>query len=463
MYIDELNNRHSTYNLTNKNNNQQAAKPAILSQKSFSIPRRLKLRWLLGLSCIPLFGIYTAFGLAPKPNTSTIITNSIVEHIPLPDANAMQSHTNQTFAFSDRVRSNDTVNQVLSRLQVKDKQAIHFFKKHALPLSSSQNLRSGQTLYASVDEAGHLAELNYHYANDEDVQITKSQDNNFVVKQVHLPAENRLVLKSGTISHSLFASTDAADIPNAIALQLIKIFESEIDFHREIQKGDRFNVIYQAGFHNGTLIKSGQILAVEFINKHKKHIAIGHPDKKGKMQYYSPNGKSLGKTFLRSPLEFTRITSGFSRGRYHPILQRIRAHKGVDMAAPTGTKIRAAGDATVSFSGWKRGYGRVVMLKHAQGVKTVYGHLSKFAKHLKKGKVVKQGQVIGYVGQSGMATGPHLHYEFLKNGRHLDPMKVALPKNTRISAANKTQFLHASRKRLSQLKLLENTNIAALQ
>lgn len=459
MYIDELNHRFSAYSLMNKANTTPPEKPTILAQKRSWFTRSVKRRWILAVSTIPLLGIYTAFGLAPKPDRSSQTTE-------LTQVVALAPHTNtkdNTFIFSDRVKASDTLNSVLSRLHIYDSEAARFFKHNGLSLTNQQRLKAGQTLRAAVDHKGHLHSLDFYYDPQRSIVIQHSNDNELVAKKVDVPLETRKVFKSATINHSLFASTDAADIPDRIALQLIKLFESDIDFHREIQKGDHFKLIYEADFHNGRQVKSGNILAVEFTNKRKTHAAIGFKDKKGKMHYYTPKGNSLGKTFLRSPLEYTRITSGFSRGRYHPILQRIRAHKGVDMAAPTGTKIRAAGDAVVAFSGWKGGYGRVVILKHARGIKTVYGHLSRFAKNLKKGRSIKQGQVIGYVGKSGMATGPHLHYEFLKNGKHLDPMKVALPKTTHISRAAKARFLQHSKVMQNQLKLLENTNIAALR
>ncbi|OYY82060.1 MAG: hypothetical protein B7Y34_03275 [Methylophilales bacterium 16-45-9] len=181
------------------------------------------------------------------------------------------------------------------------------------------------------------------------------------------------------------------------------------------------------------------------------------------MQYFTPEGKSLHKSFLRSPLEFTRVSSGFSVARYHPVLQKVRAHKGVDMAAPTGTRVKASGDAVVDFVGRKGGYGNVIVLKHNNGVSTLYGHLSRFAEGLRRGIKVSQGEIIGFVGMTGVATGPHLHYEFLLNGQHRDPMKVALPKANSIDANNKAAFDSVSNQLSSQLRLLGTSNIAALE
>jgi len=460
VYLDELNHRHSTYSLNNQPEAKPDKKSFILSQNLLFSPRFIKLRWFFLLSCLPLFGIFTAFGLVPQAEQQWM--NHIDEEVALPLLKTSTQANHQTYAYIGQVKSKDTLNNVLDRLNVRDKHAAKFIKDKALSLTNNNDLQAGQNIIVKVNSEGILSSLDL-LDNKEIVHVSHATNQQLVAKKVPVDIESRQELKSATITHSLFASSDLADVPDSVAVQLIKIFESEIDFHREIQKGDQFKIIYQADFHAGKRIGAGPILAVEFINKRKKYTAIGFPDHKGKMEYYTLKGKSLGKTFLRSPLEYTRITSGFSRARFHPVLQRIRAHKGVDMAAPTGTKIRAAGNATVEFAGWKGGYGRVVILKHAKGVKTVYGHLSKFARNLKKGKSIKQGQIIGYVGKSGMATGPHLHYEFLKNGKHLDPMKVALPKTTQISGSSRVKFLHQSRKMQAKLKLLEHTNIAALQ
>jgi murein DD-endopeptidase MepM/ murein hydrolase activator NlpD len=218
----------------------------------------------------------------------------------------------------------------------------------------------------------------------------------------------------------------------------------------------------KAAMTQGELLKTGDVLAAEFVNNGKTYSAIGYRDAMNVMQYYTPDGKSLHKSFLRSPLEFTRISSGFSSGRFHPVLQRMRAHKGVDMAAPIGTRIKASGDAVVDFVGQKGGYGNVIVLKHNNGISTVYGHLSRFADGLHRGEKVTQGDIIGFVGMTGLATGPHLHYEFLLNGEHRDPMTVALPKADPIKDQDKSAFDAISNQLTAQLKLLGTSNIAAL-
>jgi murein DD-endopeptidase MepM/ murein hydrolase activator NlpD len=275
--------------------------------------------------------------------------------------------------------------------------------------------------------------------------------------------EVRPILKSAEIKSSLFGATDDANIPDSIAIQVAEMFESDIDFHTDLRQGDRFNVIYEGSYDQGELIKTGDVLAAEFVNKGKTYRAVGYRDESNEIHYYTPEGKSLHKSFLRSPLEFTRISSSFSLGRFHPVLQTMRAHKGVDMAAPTGTRIKAAGDAVVEFVGKKGGYGNVIILKHANGVNTVYGHLSRFTAGLRRGSKVAQGEIIGFVGMTGVSTGPHLHYEFLLNGQHRDPMTVALPKANPIAARDQSKFNAVSAQMTAQLKLLGTSNIAALE
>ncbi len=220
-------------------------------------------------------------------------------------------------------------------------------------------------------------------------------------------------------------------------------------------------MVYEAFYNAGEMMKIGNVLAVEFVNKGKKYQAIHFGDAAGKFAYYTPEGKSLHKSFLRSPLEFTRISSSFSSGRFHPILNRIKAHKGVDMAAPSGTRIKASGNGVVDFVGRKGGYGNVIVLKHENGVSTVYGHLSRFAAGLRRGMRVSQGDIIGFVGMTGLATGPHLHYEFLVNKIHRDPMTVALPMSVPIDGQYKKAFDQQSLNLMAQIEMLNRRQIAS--
>jgi len=459
VYIDELNQKFSTYN---KKNETADNRRIILAQNRAKAPRKLSLRGVLVLSSLPLFGIYTAFGIAPQTVTSNFPTTEVVEEVALPSELFSNKIANTVFYYKEHVHRDDTVKSILTRLNIQNDEARAFISHNLLNNKINIKLNAGQTFESSVDTLGNLNYLQYQFSDDQYLEVTKLNDESYQSQIISKPLNFVPVLKSAIITNSLFASTDKASIPDAIALQIIKIFESEIDFHQDLRKGDTLKVIYEAKFDEGSVVNAGNVLAVEFVNNQKVYRAVGFPDQNGEMAYYSPEGKSLNKSFLRSPLEFTRITSGFSLGRFHPVLQRMRAHKGVDMAAPTGTRIRASGDAKVEFIGVKGGYGNVIILKHDDGISTVYGHLSRFATNLKVGQAVEQGTIIGFVGQSGLATGPHLHYEFLIDGKHRDPMKVALPKNNIISASQKTQFMKTSNDLMSQIKLLNNTNIAAL-
>ncbi len=228
---------------------------------------------------------------------------------------------------------------------------------------------------------------------------------------------------------------------DSTTLALADLFAWDIDFVNDIQPGDTFTVTYEEIYDHGKYVEDGPILAARFVNDGHQYLAVRYVSPDGHAGYYTPDGRSLRKAFLRAPLEFTRVSSPFSLHRRHPILNLIRAHKGVDYAAPIGTPVRAAGDGRVIFAGRKGGYGNVVELDHAHGIMTVYGHLSRFARGLRVGEHVAQGAVIAYVGMTGLATGPHLHYEFRVNGVYKNPQTVSLPDAVPIDAALRADFL----------------------
>jgi murein DD-endopeptidase MepM/ murein hydrolase activator NlpD len=240
----------------------------------------------------------------------------------------------------------------------------------------------------------------------------------------------------------LFVAARAAGLKPETILQLAnEIFGWEIDFALDIRPGDRFSLTYEQKYRNDKHIGDGRILAAEFVNDGETHRAIYYTSADDKIRdYFTPDGRSTRRQFLRAPLDFTRVSSNFNLRRRHPILNVIRAHQGVDYAAPTGTVIKAAGDGRVSFIGTRGGYGRVVILEHGGGVSTLYGHMSRFARGLRRGERVKQGETIGHVGSSGAATGPHLHYEYRVNGRHKNPRTVPLPSAAPIPAQYRADF-----------------------
>jgi murein DD-endopeptidase MepM/ murein hydrolase activator NlpD len=436
---------------------KDARKQAYISE------RKLKLRWIMAISCIPLFGIYAAFGIAPQTMTGNINTSTVIEEIALPEiTNTQTKVAEQHFWYKDHVRRDDTLNNVLSRLNVHNSDAINFIRNDTTASEITSALKPSHNMEAQTDNDGNLISLEYQLDADQFIHVKQTATGYESSKVTH-KLESRPILKSAKIKSSLFGATDDANIPDDVAVQVAEMFESQIDFNTDLRRGDHFNVIYEGSYDQGELVKTGKVLAAEFVNNGKTYQAIGYRDASGEMQYYTADGKSLHKSFLRSPLEFTRVSSSFSTGRFHPILQRIKAHQGVDLAAPIGTRIKASGDAIVDFVGQKGGYGNVIVLKHENGVSTVYGHLSRFADGLHKGEKVAQGDLIGYVGMTGLATGPHLHYEFMVNGEHRDPMTVALPKADPITGQDKVAFEALSNQLTAQIALLGNSNIAALE
>ena len=437
-------------------------KGRILAQNSPSPERKLGLRWLIAISTIPLFGIYAAFGIAPQTVTRDIPVSTVIEEVALPSVNFSPAAQPEIFSQVEQIRRDDTLDSLLGRMNIRNSEAIEFLRYDASAKGLATNLRPGNIVHAQTTLEGDLLELQYKTNASSILHIERTNQgyNAFTAEPV---LETNSVHKSAVIKSSLFEASDSAGIPDQIAIQIAEIFSSDIDFYRDLRKEDRFSVIYEAGYNDGELIKVGQVLAAEFVNQGKTYRAILHRDPTGKYAYYTPEGKSMHKSFLRSPLEFTRISSHFSLGRFHPILQKMRAHKGVDYAAPTGTRIKAAADGVVAFTGKKGGYGNVIILKHANGVNTVYGHLSRFASNMRKGMKVSQGDVIGFVGMSGLATGPHLHYEFLVNGIHRDPLKVALPMATPLPANYRADFMAQSQALVAQLDLLSVRHLAALE
>ena len=262
-----------------------------------------------------------------------------------------------------------------------------------------------------------------------DQTVAKHSDRGWTIEQQHREAEIYIEHANATIGSSLFLAGARAGLPDNLIMELADIYGHVIDFVYEIREGDQFIVTFEKRYLDGEFIEYGNILAAEFINAGESFVAVRYTDTEGDTGYYDQNGVSLRKAFLRAPLNFRRISSNFKLARKHPILGKMRAHKGTDYAASTGTPIYAAGDGKITFRGSKGGYGRTVIIKHGNSIETRYAHLSRYGK-FKSGQKVKQGQVIGYVGMSGLATGPHLHYEFIVSGVHRNPRTILekLPK-----------------------------------
>lgn len=279
-----------------------------------------------------------------------------------------------------------------------------------------------------------------------------ASDAGYLAETVRLPVERRRVVAGGTIFSSLFEAAATARLSERVVMKLADVFTWDVDFVRDISEGDSFAVVYEELWRDGQKLGEGEVLAAEFINRGRRFTAVRFEDGKGRPTYFTADGRPMRKAFVRAPVSFTRISSGFNPRRRHPILNTIRAHQGVDYAAPSGTPVIAAGDAKVVFRGWRGGYGNTVILQHANGVTTLYAHLARFGKAARYGARVRQGEVIGYVGATGLATAAHLHYEYRKNGVHLNPRTVTLPDAEPLRGPQLTAFRSDAASLLAQLE-----------
>ena len=430
----------------------------MLTQNLLNQERKMKLRWFVTLSTMPLLGVVTAFGLVPQSEISLANNPVSVQEIPL----AISPSTTSAASFwrNERVQRGDTVAELLRRLNIDDAAASNYLRG-AAEAESFRKLAVGKDVQAETTSANTLISL--RYLNDSGAQVViKRQDTGYTLKTLPAQLEKRLFVRTGEIKTSLYAATDAAGMPESAANQLTELFSGDIDFHHDLRRGDKFTVVYEMSYSNGALIHAGRIQAAEFVNQGHAYRAVYFQSDADHGDYYTPEGKSVRKAFLRSPIEFSRVSSGFSSSRFHPVLNKWRAHKGVDFAAPTGTKVKVTADGVVALVGKQNGYGNVIMVNHQSRYTTVYGHLSRYAQGLHKGQHVAQGEVIGYVGMTGLATGPHLHYEFRVGGQQHDPLRVALPDAKPISPAQTTAFKPVAENFLTRLDLLRNTNLAKL-
>ena len=323
------------------------------------------------------------------------------------------------------VESGQTLSQIFDALGLgyHDVHRVLSSQKNAAAL---RQLHPGDELAFLLNDNGTLKALRFDRDDD---QVTLLVQGEGVVESLQpRPVERRTHVAIGEIESSLFGAGTRAGMSNAMVLELANVFKYDIDFAQDLRNGDRFTVIYDDVWREGEYLRSGNVIAAEFINQGRRYTALRFEKPDGGIAYYSEDGRPLQKSFLRTPVDFTRISSQFSAARMHPILGRMRAHKGVDYAAPRGTPIYAAGDGNVQFAGKSGGYGNLVIIGHDKRISTAYGHMLRFAPGLRKGQRVRQGQVIGYVGMTGLATGPHLHYEFRVNGQQRNPLTVTLPK-----------------------------------
>ncbi|MGB6241637.1 MAG: peptidoglycan DD-metalloendopeptidase family protein [Castellaniella sp.] len=351
------------------------------------------------------------------------------------------------YVASTRIRRGDTVSALLHRLGVNE-DGLLVFLTHEKDARSIYKLYPGRTIKAALDEQGNLVWLRYAHTPGSSVksgiesawlEVRPDGKGQFTAQERTVAAAQETRVAEGEITSSLFGAADEAQVPDAVTMEMVDILGSRMDFLKDLRKGDRFRIVYDAYMHDGEEVGSGRIRALEFINKGKTYSALWFQDAHGQGGYYDFSGASLKGAFLRTAIKFTRISSRFGM-RMHPIHNKWTGHKGVDYAAPSGTPIHATADGTVDFIGKQNGYGNVIILKNFGKYTTLYAHQSRFAKGLKKGDRVQQGQLIGYVGQTGWATGPHLHYEFRIDKKPVDPLSVDLPVARPLNQADQKAF-----------------------
>ena len=415
------------------------------------------------------FGI-TAVAVAPlAPDAAELPRRVITESITPPDlAQQLQALSVQlhTLTRSDLTRGTDTPEALLQRLGVRDGQAAAFLRSdpEARKLLSG---RGGRLVQVEMSVEGFLESLVARWPSEAAdsarthftrLSMNRAPDGRWAARTDSAAYGTEQRLASGTIASTLFSATDEAGTPDAVAAQIADIFSTDIDFHRELRKGDTFSVVYESLTADGQPVPwnegAGRVIAAEFVNAGRAHHAVWFTRADGRGGYYGADGRSLRRSFLASPMEFSRITSGFAM-RFHPLQQRWRRHLGVDYAAPTGTPVRTVADGVVSFSGWQNGYGKTIEIDHGNGKATLYAHLSR--QDVRKGSRVQQGQRIGAVGSTGWSTGPHLHFEFRVNGTHQDPLRVAKASEAVVlDGASKPRFDEVVRSVRAKLEIAES-------
>lgn len=425
---------------------------------------RLRHPWTLGaFGAFALLGMVAASAVPPVSAPPAGSIETVLEQLGRPEVQPLSlDDDEQTFLREERIQRSDTIGSLFSRLGVSDPAALAFIQQDPAARNAARQLRPGKSITARTTGSGELLELHFPLGGADSALIVEKNETGFAAIEKAIEFSPSLQIKSGEISNSLFGATDEAGIPDSVAVQLAEIFSGDIDFYRDLRKGDRFSVVYESLTHNGQDVRGGKVLAAEFVNDGAVYQAFWFASGE-RGGYYTAEGKSLRKAFLRSPLEFSRVTSGFSNSRRHPVLNITRAHKGIDYGAPTGTRIRAVADATVEFAGRQGGYGNLVILRHRGNYSTAYGHMNGFAAGIRKGARVSQGDTIGYVGQTGIATGPHLHYEFRVAGKQVNPATVALPTAIPLDKAQLAQFHTTTNPLRAQLDLAKQVRLASAE
>lgn len=436
------------------------------------------MRWLVLAAGCALIGVVLANTVSfPRPVQTppvTVNTDELASTV-TDDITAVEAGLNKEQAEAAQTPPEPELVDHLLKIKRGDNLSILFDRARIRPEQLAELMASGDqarelvrihpgdTIKIKTDLDGRLMSLHYDLDNFTYLQVNRVNDI-LEVAQEKYQIETHTAYASGTIDSSLFLASQKAGLSQNLTMELAGIFGWDIDFALDMRQGDHFTVIYEEIFKEGKKIMDGNILAAEFVNQGEAYRALRYTDPTtGDTSYYAPNGQSLRKAFLRTPVNFTRISSKFTTSRFHPVLHRFRSHKGVDYAAPTGTPVRASGDGKIVFRGRKGGYGNAIIIQHGSRYTTLYGHLSKFNSHLSTGSKVKQGQVIAYVGSTGLASGPHLHYEFRIDGVHRNPLTVKIPSSNPIEQRYWDNFQLTTQSYVAQLDELSRSVFALNQ
>lgn len=364
----------------------------------------------------------------------------------------------------DDIRRNETIDSLLERLGIDDSPAKQYLNRDA-KTRAALRASAGQSVLVSTDLQGRLLRLQL-FNKLEAWIVERTGENQFASRTARLGTESRVEHRSVQVGKSFFGAMDEANVPDAITEQVVTLFESDLDFRRQVHPGDVVRVIYEAQLVGGKPIGNYRLIAVRFEAGGKTYEALYFEDPStGKGSYYDAQGKSVKRGFLAAPLRFTRMSSGYTSYRLHPLFGDPRAHRGIDYSAPQGTPVRAVADGVVQAKGWSGGYGNTIEIKHSERISTLYAHMSGYGPGIERGKSVQMGQIIGYVGATGWATGPHLHYEFKINGRHADPSRMLAenPQVPELKDAGLKQFEKTALDLRGRLTLLDNINTARTQ
>lgn len=424
------------------------------------------------VSLLPLSAALAALAAAPSAvELDALRSRPIIEAVDTPavaDQIAELARRDVRFVREARVERGETIAALLERLGVRDDSLAAFIRNDpsARPLV---RLAPGRFVQARVNAQGRLEWLKVYSGGEPDggtattrvLTLDRSGEEwGFRASEADVVLERRVELRSGVVRLTLFGAADEAGVPDSIAQQMIDALEGAIDFHRDLRRGDAFHVVYEALYAAGEYMRPGRLLAVEFTSDRERRSAFWYADGSKRGGFYRLDGESVKRALLRSPLEYTRVSSGFSSNRSHPIFGYDAAHRGIDYQAPQGTRVRAVGDGVVKFAGWQSGYGNVVEVQHDGKHSTLYAHLRAIAPGLRQGSRIAQADLVGFVGMTGWATGPHLHYELKIHGRQVNPLTAQLPGAPALDTAQLAAFVQAVVPLRERLALLQRVSIA---